>query len=47
MIDHIYKKIEIAGSSAVSIDDAIRNAIAKAAESLHPIHHCTLFNDSK
>jgi dodecin len=33
--DHVYKKIELTGSSSASIDDAIRNAIAKAGESLH------------
>jgi dodecin len=33
--DHVYKKIELTGSSAANIDDAIRNAIAKAGESLH------------
>lgn len=34
MADHIYKKIELTGSSTVSIDDAIRNAIAKASQSV-------------
>jgi hypothetical protein len=34
MADHVYKKIEITGSSTVSTDDAIKNAIAKAAETL-------------
>jgi dodecin len=33
--DHVYKKIELTGSSTANIDDAIRNAIAKAGESLH------------
>lgn len=31
---HIYKKIEVVGSSAVSNDDAIKNAVSKAAQSL-------------
>jgi flavin-binding protein dodecin len=35
MSDHIYKKIEITGSSTVGIEDAIRKAIAKAADSVH------------
>lgn len=35
MSDHTYKKIELTGSSAVSIQEAIENAIAKAAESIH------------
>ncbi|MBT8044073.1 MAG: dodecin family protein [Verrucomicrobiae bacterium] len=34
MSDHIYKKIELVGSSSVSSDDAIKNAIAKAAETI-------------
>jgi dodecin len=33
--EHTYKKIELTGSSTTSIDDAIRNAVAKAAESVH------------
>ena len=31
---HVYKKIEIVGSSTVSNDDAIKNAINKAAQSI-------------
>lgn len=31
MTDHVYKTIELAGTSSVSIEDAVRNAIAKAA----------------
>ena len=34
MTNHIYKKVEIVGSSKVSTDDAIKNAIAKAASSI-------------
>lgn len=34
MPDHVYKSIEITGSSATGVDDAIRCAIAKASESL-------------
>ncbi|MEX0729124.1 MAG: dodecin [Planctomycetaceae bacterium] len=34
MDDHTYKKIEVVGSSANSSDEAIRNAIAKASQSL-------------
>lgn len=34
MDEHIYKKIELTGTSAKSSDDAVRNAIAKAAESI-------------
>jgi hypothetical protein len=31
---HTYKKVELVGSSATSIDDAITNAIAEAAKSI-------------
>ena len=34
MSDHIYKKIEIVGSSPLSIEDAIKNAIDKASKTL-------------
>jgi len=34
MSDHIYKKIELVGSSADSIEDAVQNAISKASKSL-------------
>jgi len=35
MSDHVYKVIEIVGSSAKSSDDAIQQAIAKSGETLH------------
>ena len=34
MSDHVYKKIEITGSSPESSDAAVRNAVAKAAETV-------------
>ena len=34
MTDHVYKSIELTGSSKTGIEEAIRNAIAKAAQSL-------------
>ena len=34
MTDHVYKIIELVGSSSVSTDDAIRHAIETAAKSL-------------
>ena len=37
MSDHIYKKIELTGSSKVSMQEAIENAIAKASKSLHDL----------
>jgi flavin-binding protein dodecin len=35
MSNHVYKLIELTGSSPTSIDDAIRNAVQKASKSLH------------
>lgn len=34
-MNHTYKIIEICGSSPTSLQEAIENAVAKAAESLH------------
>jgi dodecin len=34
MTDNVYKKIELAGTSTVSSDDAVKNALAKAHESV-------------
>ena len=35
MTDHVYKKIELVGSSKTSIEDAIENALARAHQSVH------------
>ncbi len=34
MSDHVYKLIELAGSSKTSIEDAVSNALAKASKSV-------------
>jgi flavin-binding protein dodecin len=34
MSDHLYKKIELIGSSTTSIEDAIQQAISKASQTL-------------
>lgn len=34
MSDHVYKSVEVTGSSSESIDDAIRTAVVKAGQSL-------------
>lgn len=34
MSDHVYKKIEIVGSSTKSIEDAIENAVERAGQSV-------------
>jgi hypothetical protein len=35
MSDHVYKSIELTGSSSTTVDDAVRNAIKKASKSIH------------
>ena len=42
MSNHVYKMIELTGSSTASSDDAVRNAIAKAHETLRNIHWFTV-----
>jgi flavin-binding protein dodecin len=37
MTDHVYKLIEIVGSSATGTDDAIRNALDTAAKTIRHI----------
>jgi flavin-binding protein dodecin len=37
MANHIYKKIEITGSSETSIEDAVQNAIAHAAKTVREL----------
>ena len=37
MTDHIYKMLELTGSSETGIEDACRRAIAKASESVRNI----------
>lgn len=34
MADHIYKHIEITGTAKTSLEDAVRNAIARAAKTV-------------
>jgi dodecin len=34
MSDHVYKTVEVTGSSSESVDDAVRTAVRKASESL-------------
>jgi len=35
MTDHVYKTIQITGTSKKGVEEAIRGAIAKAAKSVH------------
>jgi flavin-binding protein dodecin len=34
MTEHVYKMLELTGSSTTSIEDAVKNAIAKAAKTV-------------
>ena len=42
MSNHIYKLLELTGSSPVSIEDAVSTAIAKASETVRNIHWFTV-----
>lgn len=33
--NHIYKKVEIVGTSTTTIEDAVENALTRASKSLH------------
>jgi dodecin len=37
MSDHVYKSLELTGSSTVGIEDAVNKAIAKASETVRNI----------
>ena len=38
MADHVYKQIELTGTSAIGIEDAVGKAIAKASKTVRNIH---------
>lgn len=38
MSDHVYKLLELTGSSTTSIEDAVGNAIAKAHKTVRNMH---------
>jgi dodecin len=38
MSDHTYKLIELTGSSTIGLEEAIQNAISKAAKTVHNLH---------
>jgi len=42
MSNHVYKMLELTGSSATSIEDAVASAIAKASETVRNIHWFTV-----
>ena len=42
MTNHVYKLLELTGSSAVSIEDAVQNAISKAHETVRNVQWFTV-----
>ncbi len=40
MQDHVYKIIELTGSSETSIEDAIQTAVARASQTLNNLRWC-------
>lgn len=38
MSEHVYKLLELTGSSSTSIEDAVANAISKAAKTMRNMH---------
>jgi flavin-binding protein dodecin len=38
MSDHIYKLLELTGSSTTTIEDAVQNALARASNTLRNMH---------
>jgi flavin-binding protein dodecin len=38
MSDHVYKLLELTGSSPVGIEDAVQKAIAKASQTVRNMH---------
>lgn len=38
MSEHVYKLIELTGSSKKSLEDAVQGAIKKASKTLHNLH---------
>jgi flavin-binding protein dodecin len=38
MSNHVYKTLELTGSSVTGIEDAVQTALAKASESVRNIH---------
>lgn len=38
MSNHVYKMIELTGSSSTSIEDAVQRAIGKASDTLHNLN---------
>ena len=44
MNDHVYKLIELTGSSATSIEDAVQSAVSRAAKTIQNMRWCEVTN---
>lgn len=44
MPDHVYKTVELVGSSARGVDDAVQKAISKAAETVRNLRWFEVLN---
>jgi flavin-binding protein dodecin len=42
MSDHVYKLLELTGSSTIGIEDAVQNAVARAAKTIHNLRWCNV-----
>lgn len=44
MSNHVYKSVELTGSSTVGSDDAVRQALARASKTLHNLRWFEITN---
>ena len=44
MSNHVYKSLELTGSSSTSIEDAVGNAIGKASKTIHSLRWFEITN---
>lgn len=44
MTDHVYKSLELTGSSPTGIEEAVANAIARASKTIHKLRWFELTN---
>ena len=47
MTEHVYKKIEITGTSTVSMEEAVRNAVARAAKTVQNMRRFEVVADAR
>ena len=47
MSNHVYKSLELTGSSATSIEDAVQTAISKAHESVRNIQWLAVVTETR